>query len=33
MNMMKINYYFWVICNILSFLNLSNLNVYVMNTY
>ena len=32
MNMMKINYYFWVICNILSLLNLSNLNVYVMNT-
>ena len=26
------NYYFWVICNILSLLNLSNLNVYVINT-
>ena len=23
---------FWVICNILSLLNLSNLNVYVINT-
>ena len=32
MNMMKINYYFWVICNILSLLNLRNLNVYVINT-
>ena len=31
MNMMKINYYFWVICNILPLLNLSNLNEYVMN--
>ena len=33
MNMMKINYYFWVICNILTLLNLNNLNLYVMNTY
>ena len=23
---------FWIICNILSLLNLSNLNVYVINT-
>ena len=29
MNKMKINYYFWVIRNILSLLNM---NVYVINT-
>ena len=33
MKMMKINYYFWVFCNILLLLNLSNLNVYVMDKY